>query len=544
MRLIPPILLNENSGAEARLFELLRTVDSDDYSTALHSLNLPWHQYKLTGELDFVLIGPNGLLVLEVKGGGVRLQDGIWYFRDRYGNEHRKSEGPFRQAQSGMYALREQLCQAVGKLRIDGIRIGYGVVFPDIEFHEVSIEWPQESILDSRYCGTATNVGRYLTRLGRYWRAKEPRHPKLAAADVQSILRLLRPEFEIVPSLMSQVEEIDRVLTRLTDDQMSALDGLEENARFICEGGAGTGKTFLAAEVARRLAHGGMKVLFTCLSPTLCSHIQARLPEQAIDVVPFEELSHRTTQYDALIVDEGQDLLTLESLVLLDDLLVGGLERGTWRVFLDRNTQAGLCGQFEEAALEFLHSLHPAKYVLRRNCRNTNEIVSQTQLFTGADMGAPTAGAGVPVIVRFYDSDEEAVSCLQGHLKRLAGKGARPGDITLLSGQSSDGSLVDRLPSDLRRGIVPVTPEVAGSFPPNAITFATAQNFKGLENRFVVLIDVGAVASVGRDRALLYTAMSRARAELIILLPESLRADVDKLQLDNLHKIYPNRATP
>ncbi len=73
MRMVPPVVAESTkSKAEKRIFALLRGVDLGAPATALHSLNLSEHDYKLVGELDFLLITHRGIYVLEVKGGRVR----------------------------------------------------------------------------------------------------------------------------------------------------------------------------------------------------------------------------------------------------------------------------------------------------------------------------------------------------------------------------------------------------------------------------------------------------------------------------------------
>ena len=115
MKLIPSVVYEFNSDAERKIFELLKRIDFGPSAVALHSQNLSKHQYKKWCEIDFVVIAEQGVLVLEAKGGGVaRDGDGIWTFTDRWGVEHRKSEGPFDQARGGMYALEDALKKALG----------------------------------------------------------------------------------------------------------------------------------------------------------------------------------------------------------------------------------------------------------------------------------------------------------------------------------------------------------------------------------------------------------------------------------------------
>ena len=45
----------------------------------------------------------------------VLCRDGLWYFIDRYGVEHEKTEGPFAQAAGNMFSLKKILAEHFGK---------------------------------------------------------------------------------------------------------------------------------------------------------------------------------------------------------------------------------------------------------------------------------------------------------------------------------------------------------------------------------------------------------------------------------------------
>src|SRR3954447_9567164 len=122
--MIPQIISSATkSRAERLVFDLLRDIDLPD-AVALHSVGLSKHEYKRWGELDFVILSPKGLFVLEVKGGGVGCHEGIWTYTDRFGQEHRNSEGPFKQAQSGLMGLKSRLEETVPSGRLSALAFG------------------------------------------------------------------------------------------------------------------------------------------------------------------------------------------------------------------------------------------------------------------------------------------------------------------------------------------------------------------------------------------------------------------------------------
>src|SRR5271157_716034 len=74
------------SAAEIRIFRLLENdPDTADWF-AIHSLALSKRNNGPYGEIDFVILMPSGAVIcLEVKGGRVSCEDGIWQTIDRFG---------------------------------------------------------------------------------------------------------------------------------------------------------------------------------------------------------------------------------------------------------------------------------------------------------------------------------------------------------------------------------------------------------------------------------------------------------------------------
>ena len=153
------------------------------------------------------------------------------------------------------------------------------------------------------------------------------------------------------------MDQADKALGRMTRDKFLLLDQLEGNRQFLVEGGVGSGKTWLAFELARRWAAKGegRTVLLLCYNLALASFLEklsknARsrdaTPKGRVVVKSWEELARgifvqagldfdvpeapeeRSTfysetvpgllaeatsdgsirpVYDALVVDEGQD---------------------------------------------------------------------------------------------------------------------------------------------------------------------------------------------------------------------------------------------
>ena len=93
------------SDAERRTFARIRD-GLDGNWTCLHSLGLVSHHRKPWAEIDFVLVGPAGIICLEVKGGEISRRAGVWWQRSADGTEHPLKESPFEQVGSASSALR------------------------------------------------------------------------------------------------------------------------------------------------------------------------------------------------------------------------------------------------------------------------------------------------------------------------------------------------------------------------------------------------------------------------------------------------------
>ena len=71
-------------------------------------------------------------------------------------------------------------------------------------------------------------------------------------------------------------------LLSLTEEQYNRLDELEANPRCLFEGAAGTGKTLLALEHARRADHAGSKVLFVCFNRLLGEWLHQQIEHSSV----------------------------------------------------------------------------------------------------------------------------------------------------------------------------------------------------------------------------------------------------------------------
>ena len=106
-RFIPQSPAHNSSDAESWLFRKLTSL-SDDY-VVLHSLGLIRHDHKSWSEIDFTIVGPEGIFLIEVKGGVVGREDGEWFTTTKGGRKESLGRGPFFQVGGAEAATRRFL---------------------------------------------------------------------------------------------------------------------------------------------------------------------------------------------------------------------------------------------------------------------------------------------------------------------------------------------------------------------------------------------------------------------------------------------------
>jgi len=546
------------SSGERRLFNRFKREISDD-CYVLHSLGITEHYGKIWAEADYVLISPGGIFVIEVKSGGVSCKDGVWTYTDHHGSSTHKLEGPFEQAKSAMYSIKQEL-ENIPHCR--GFLYGYGVIMPDEHFTATGPEIELGVILDSENWHKSLN--NYLQRLERFWldqyEKKHKKRPRLPQAKDRLVIRKsLRPDIYTTYTLASKLNNIESQLIELTNEQLQIVRGMENNSRTIIQGGAGTGKTILALDRALNLAKKGEKVLFLCFNRLLADNINENIPGDLRDKglikadsihryfrsviekagkldeiehvhVTSDELYEKIypelymdclmngdyTAYDVIIVDEAQDLMLNEYLDAIDLTLVKGLGKGNWHFFIDRNQN--IYGAKSVSAEQRLKRIGYAEYNLTNNCRNALRVAVQTSIVSGITVSLSGIAEGGESRVVFYKDKTELLKDLEAEIRNLINSGLKLTDFIILSTRTLDNSSVcglDRIASfeihDLTENTQPSKP---------AIDFCTMHSFKGLERKAVLAIDVANISEESNS-ILLYSGLSRARSYLTIFLGES-----------------------
>ena len=188
--------------------------------------------------------------------------------------------------------------------------------------------------------------------------------------------------------------------------------------------------------------------------------------------------------------------------------------------------------KFEPDALAFLQAYAPPALKLDRNCRNTQAILSSIKVATGLDLESSTIAGGPDVIYRKYADETEGAMLLAEGIENLLRGDVPPEDIVLLSPMALDASMARLLqPAILGKvfqiGKTGVLLPRAGTIP-----FCSIADFKGLERKFVFLLDL-TPAHLEENRNLLYVGMSRSRIWLWVGMDPAFRKALGRAQGSN-----------
>ena len=209
-------------------------------------------------EIDFVVaIAGAGIICVEVKGGEVWHNGTQWLQRSRSG--HVKVIDPVRQVRQARYALRS-FVEADPRWTQGRPRWNHVVVFPNSEFSEgfALPECPRWMVMDR------DEIGQLGARLRAVALNQETELPLLGDIAMAQLTAALAGRGLPQRDVVARALENDDAADVLTDRQAVVLDAIRLLNRVEVRGGAGSGKTFMAMEQARRLAADGQRVALVC----------------------------------------------------------------------------------------------------------------------------------------------------------------------------------------------------------------------------------------------------------------------------------------
>jgi len=504
------------------------------------------------GETDFVICHPDlGYVCIEVKGGGISFDSssGDWFSVDRHRQKH-AINNPINQALKAKYSIRSKLneYQRWRDLSLANVIRGHAVFFPDIGDAN-ALRRPDMPLNLIGCAKDLQDPKAWIDAVFAYWGNDAAVFTPLGRRGVDVLREVFARSFEVASLISSQLADQEARRLVLTKDQIRVLDFLRSHRRVAVSGGAGTGKTVLALEKARRLASEGFRTLLTCYNRQLADHLSslcAGTPN--LDVLGFHQLCHRQVEranrasgrdlvseskvtypgkdlyevqlpnalgysleilpdrYDAIVCDEGQDFR--EEFWVPLELLLSNYDSGPLYVFYDDNQNLyARAGTFP---------ISDEPFTLMSNCRNTAPIHGAAyKYYKGVPVSPPDIQGDDVQFDESPSRDPQAAKINARIVDLVVRHGVAPSDITVL--------VADALhKADYYAALLwlplpkPATWLEEGVRRKTTVLIDTIQRFKGLESPIVILWGLDTL-DLSQRKKLLYVGMSRAKSLLVVV---------------------------
>ena len=480
-------------------------------------------------ETDFVIFHPQkGILCIEAKAGKVKLEGNKW----KYANGDEMSHGgPYRQAESGKWRLRDYIKDSGYGYLMNRCKLLHAVWFPSIDNEYISkVNLPTEA--DRKITLTADSFDNIEEEISAIFDIELPNkvETKLTAADIKLLIdKFLAPSFDLIPIANMKVENQRYVFKRMLKEQVALLSYLEEQDNAVINGLAGTGKTVMAVEKARRHAENDENVLFLCYNHYLKEHLQENYGHPNISFYTIDGLAcklcdtvtpnydrlkevleemylEETFPYQHIIIDEGQDfgkerLNDISVIELLKANVVDDGKNGTFYLFYDKNQMV------QAARLPSYIGESDCKLTLYRNCRNTENIATTSlrllgenkkpKLFDGAIVGDSPE-------MFFADDVNQTVLTLNAIIEKAWAEDYT--DIQILTCKTEESSIIS---DECSTGVY--------LYKTRKIPFTTCRKYKGLEADVVIMVDLDNDTFENNAEQVMYVGSSRARYKLSLI---------------------------
>lgn len=498
-------------------------------------------RYPTFGEIDFVVVNQSGdVLVIEQKNGGLLETDAglVKEYEDG-----RKNVGE--QVQRSLDAVRDKFRRhnAGGKLNLD-----YLVYCPDYRVRSISAP----GLDASRVVDAADSSG----LAGRIEALLGPGNPT-RTAEREAAMGFFAQAFEVVPDVHAHAEAQQRAFARLSGGLRKVVDNLHmQPFRLRVQGVAGCGKSQLARTFFDRAVAAGKRPLLVCFNRPLSERLKRTVGPggavytfdglcdsfvKAIGKKPdyaqmgkdpefWRKVQDRVIEseipadwrFDALIVDEGQDL-DERAAEILELFLEPGADV-LWLEDADQNVRA-LPGAGER---EFV------TYTARENHRTPYSIARFIQDVLPMEFECANEVPGLGVEVTAYDDPEEQVGLVGKRVTALLKKGFKPEDIVVLTCRGIGHSALSEVTTlgglPVRRFTGEYDAEGNQLFSEGKVYVETVYRYKGQQSQAVIVTDIDPPAESERHQKVLYTAMTRATVRLELLVRDGNPANAKLLK--------------
>lgn len=333
--------LSELPYSEMRVYDALSKLGDEFY--IFHSVQ--WikrgNKWKSTWkENDFLILHKLlGAIVLEIKGGAIECHGTVFHQINSKTNEvsilnPEKKNDPLSQAIDGVYHYRKVIDSIATNLS-DRFPIEAAVWFPNVNISNKISSFPLKyreisgAVLGNEHFNKEKQ---FIYDIFNFYYNRQKTN--ITDEEFQKILDHIAMDFELITAPTARKGELEHVFLKLTNEQIGLLDYISEQQNATIQGVAGTGKTLIAKEAARRFGTEGRKVLFLCFNKLLFTDLLHRYPYENVTyfninsliayyrpgldtstkelrVKALQQIDWDELNYDDVIIDEAHKTLKI-----------------------------------------------------------------------------------------------------------------------------------------------------------------------------------------------------------------------------------------
>lgn len=506
------------------------------------------------GETDFVIIHPHfGYLCIEVKGGGISFNATTdqWLSTNGHGQEH-LIKNPIQQAKNAKYSIRAKLLETdLGDLfKGSKIPCGHAVFFPNI----TDTSSLKRLDLPENLIGTYNDlikIKKWVDDCFDYWTKNNPSDSTFfGKKGIDIFKKLFSKSFTVQPLISMNLRNEEEIRITLTKEQIIVLDTLRKRRRVVVSGGAGTGKTILAVEKAKRLVREGFSTLLTCYNRPLADYLAAVCKGiDGLTVMSFHQLCYSkikeasmisgndllldaqktypgenlydlqlpcaalfsldyiSDRYDAIVCDEGQDFR--EEYWAPLELMLSDEKSNPFYIFYDDN-------QNLYSRVSTFPVSEDETFSLLRNCRNTMQVHEISyKYYKGESVNHSNIKGEEIEYISTNITNKQALKMHSKIQELILDEQIEPSQIAVL--------VVDALNQKEYFDILKINPLPKGYLYTDieqrndrTVVVTTVNKFKGLESDVVFLWGLDSI-KLDEQREQLYVGLSRAKSILFIV---------------------------
>lgn len=259
-----------------------------DYNLSTH----PASKGKVEGQIDFILLSKYGILIIEVKGGGLRVDENDEYYSYKRNGEEYKTQNPFNQAKEYTHTLKELIdkgifiyravvlpSEAGFKLRGPQLEGYKNLLFSKKNFSHLN-ELDEEKAINKLFFEFIIDLAKssrskILKELNPSWTAERinterfKKYPELSSKKLKSL------KSELFPVQNSYGYNPERINSEIIlKENYETLKGLRRNRKVIIQGAPGTGKTVIAKKFLAENILKQQKGIYYCANKLIKSKIE------------------------------------------------------------------------------------------------------------------------------------------------------------------------------------------------------------------------------------------------------------------------------